>query len=89
MAPNPYITTAVRCAGPNCDKAKGENNHWFVLRRYKRDSGFAVTVWSQSALMRYEDSLPLCGEGCVTKMVASILSSMKTKTEESKTEESK
>lgn len=76
---NPYITTTITCAAPNCGKTKGENNHWF-LAFIKSDVSIQISVWDERVLRDYADEVsPLCGDACVIKMVSMYLSDQKSK----------
>jgi len=76
---NPYLVPAtVRCAGPNCQKVKGETNHWFTVAPNTTTDGpysSILTVWRGAQAVYELDSsfLPVCGEECLQKVISHIL----------------
>ena len=74
MSPNPYISTVIRCAGPNCDRIRGENNHWLMCR--SNPVAFYIEAWNSDGLG--DDRIkPLCGDQCASKLFARFLSDLK------------
>lgn len=81
MANNPYITTTITCAAPNCGKVKGEVNRWWLIRRFV-DDAFTLYPWSDDRLRVHMDQmLPVCGEACVIKMASMFMSELKSKSD--------
>jgi len=68
--PSSYVQFVVRCAGPNCNHIKGENNHWFICHVTDR---FLIKPWDDEAVLTEDNVLPLCGDSCVTKMLSVYL----------------
>ena len=81
---NPYISTVVHCAGPNCDQVKKFTNHWFMCRMIVGsdraggvDGRFLIETWNDNTLSQEDNILPLCSESCASKMLARFLSDVK------------
>ena len=73
---NQYISTVVRCAGPNCDHVRQECNHWYICHLTDR---FLLKPWDDGAVFQEDNILPLCGDECASKMLAKFMSDLKSK----------
>jgi hypothetical protein len=81
--PNPFVIPAtVRCAGPNCENVKREQNHWFVID--PRPLCGIVVIYDGVQLifdeldMKHDgeatrELLPACGESCLLKLISSLI----------------
>jgi hypothetical protein len=76
MNNSPYISTVIRCAGPNCSKVKGDTNHWFMA--FVNSGSVTIYTWSYE-LFDDIDCRPLCGESCASKLVSKFMSDVKAK----------
>ena len=77
---NPYITTVVTCAVPNCGKTKQESNHWFLAFYSPGSPNIQISAWSDKILREYRDDvLPLCSESCASKLLSKFMSDQKPK----------
>ena len=74
---NPYVTTVVHCAGPNCDKTKGEVNQWWIARVCL--NSILIAVWDDNLLKAFDDAIPLCGSQCASKLLSKFMSDQKSK----------
>ena len=81
MANNPFITTVVRCAGPNCDKPKGEVNRWWIAvsTRYAKLGNVLTFYQWNSDLLKRRDAQPLCSESCACKLLSKFMSDQRSK----------
>ena len=79
---NPYIDQfSVRCSEPTCKRVKQTTNNWFIARIFpesgERASELILDAWDET-IAGQDNSLPLCGEGCATRMVSKFMSDVKT-----------
>ena len=64
---NPYVTPAVRCAGPGCEHVRKEANHWFVVA-ISHTLTFCCFPYRPELLPLNPWELPVCGQACAQKL---------------------
>lgn len=70
---NPYVTTVIRCAGPDCKQVKGETNHWWmVLEWTKAFRSYFVRPLNMTCLEDDPSWMPVCGEQCLERVCSQI-----------------
>jgi hypothetical protein len=69
--PNPYLTEAIHCAGPGCDRVRGEVNRWFVTGLTEDaqtgEESFYCRPFNASFPIGEEEQ-PVCGQQCAQKI---------------------
>lgn len=80
------IPASFKCDGSGCHAVRTETNHWWLIQlgrvvegRYRpyADGAFMVTPWGDFSAEQ-EGHLHLCGQECLLKKVAEIVSKQST-----------
>jgi hypothetical protein len=69
--PNNHVQLAVRCAGQNCGRVKGETNHWWIARLLHNQ--FVLDAWNEEILKSHDNALPLCSESCASRLLSQFM----------------
>ena len=74
---NPYVTTVIRCAGPDCKQVKGETNHWWMILKewaapYGQGNAYSVAPLDTEIILKEWKWMPVCGEQCLERVCSQI-----------------
>lgn len=69
---NPYLVTAVRCAGPGCGTTQKEDSLWFVTKIEQR--AFICLPYAVGRPLLSSEQ-PVCGHLCASRLFDRYLSS--------------